>query len=83
MSTQLTPNPISLRRIDPDRNMARYYVLSVEITLFENWACTRAYGRIGSRGGRIMIGLHESYEAARSELQTLLRRKKARGYRET
>ncbi len=47
----LMPPPLHLRRIDPDRNMARYYTLSVEITLFEDWSCTRAFGRIGSREG--------------------------------
>lgn len=69
-----------LVRIDPARNMARYYALSVEITLFEDWFCTRAFGRIGARGGRIMIGLHGSRIEAEAELFRLLRAKRARGY---
>ena len=70
-----------LRRVDPLRNMARWYALSVEVTLFEDWSCTRAYGRIGGRGGRVMIGLFESRAAAMAEFEALLRAKRQRGYR--
>jgi predicted DNA-binding WGR domain protein len=75
------PAPVRLERIDPARNMARYYTLAVEVTLFEDFACTRGFGPIGSRGGRIMIGLFESQASAEAELQALLRAKQARGYR--
>jgi hypothetical protein len=57
---------LCLSRRDPARNMARYYTLAVEITLFGDWSCRREFGRIGRRGGRVMIGL--------------LARKRARGY---
>lgn len=80
MSTPPSPDSITLHRVDPDRNMARYYALSVEITLFSDWSCTRDYGRIGSRGGRIMIGLHETRDAAEAMLRDLLASKKKRGY---
>lgn len=75
------PAHVRLERIDPSRNMARYYTLAVEVTLFEDFACTRGFGRIGSRGGWIMIGLFDSQASAEAELQALLRRKQARGYR--
>jgi len=75
--------PLTLRRIDPARNMARWYALSVEVTLFDDWSCTRAYGRIGRRGGRIMIGLHEDRAGALAALAALLRAKTRRGYRPT
>ncbi|WP_342363626.1 WGR domain-containing protein [Terrarubrum flagellatum] len=81
MSDPTSLKTATLHRIDPGRNMARYYTVSVEIALFDSWSCTRCFGRIGSRGGRVMIGLHESYEAAQSELRAILRRKTARGYR--
>lgn len=71
---------LRLERIDPARNMARYYTLAVEVTLFEDWSCTRAFGRIGARGGRIMLGLFDSRAAAEAELVAVLRRKQARGY---
>lgn len=76
-----TSVPIRLERIDSARNMARYYTLAVEVTLFDDFACTREFGRIGSRGGRIMIGLFESAAEAEAELHALLRTKQARGYR--
>ncbi|MGL4240248.1 MAG: WGR domain-containing protein [Beijerinckiaceae bacterium] len=72
---------LRLERIDPARNMARYYTLAVEVTLFEDWSCTRRFGRIGARGGRIMLGLFETRAAAEAELVAVLRRKQARGYR--
>ncbi len=72
---------LRLERIDSARNMARYYTLAVEVTLFEDWSCTRRFGRIGARGGRIMLGLFETRAAAEAELVAILRRKQARGYR--
>ncbi|MGL4440812.1 MAG: WGR domain-containing protein [Bosea sp. (in: a-proteobacteria)] len=72
-----------LERIEPERNMARYYTLAVELTLFDDWSCTRSFGRIGARGGRIMLGLFATQAAAEAELLTLLRAKQARGYRIT
>lgn len=80
MRTHLTDG-LRLERIEPERNMARYYTLAVELTLFADWSCTRAFGRIGARGGRIMLGLFEDRAAAEAELITLLRAKQARGYR--
>jgi predicted DNA-binding WGR domain protein len=77
------PLTIRLERIDPAHNMARYYTLAVEVTLFEDFACTRSFGRIGARGGRIMIGLFDSQAAAEAELHALLCAKQARGYRLT
>lgn len=78
------PEPVRLERIDPARNMARYYTLSVEVTLFDDVACIRSFGRIGSKcgglGGRIMIGLFDSQAAAEARLHALLRQKQARGY---
>ena len=78
--TQLA-NGLRLERIEPERNMARYYTLAVELTLFDDWSCTRSFGRIGARGGRIMLGLFEDRAAAEAELIALLRAKQARGYR--
>jgi predicted DNA-binding WGR domain protein len=73
-------DPIVLRRLEPARNMARWYTLSLEVTLFDDWSCTRRYGRIGQRGGRVMIGLFEDRRSAEAELQAILRAKQARGY---
>ncbi len=72
---------LRLERIAPERNMAWYYTLAVELTLFDDWSCTRSFGRIGTRGGRIMLGLFEDRASAEAELIALLRAKQARGYR--
>jgi predicted DNA-binding WGR domain protein len=82
MRTQLD-NGLRLERIEPERNMARYYTLAVELTLFDDWSCTRGFGRIGARGGRIMLGLFATQAAAEAELMALLCAKQARGYRIT
>jgi predicted DNA-binding WGR domain protein len=43
-------HPLRLTRYDPGRNMARYYAISVEQTLFGDWALVRDWGRIGQVG---------------------------------
>jgi predicted DNA-binding WGR domain protein len=75
------PEPVRLTRVDASRNMARYYTLSVEVSLFDGFSCTRGFGRIGSRGGRLMIGLFDTQSGAEAELARWLRAKQERGYR--
>ena len=41
---------IVLERVDPARNIARYYVLSIEPTLFAKHTLIRRWGRIGCLG---------------------------------
>lgn len=43
---------LHIQRVDPNRNMARYYELSLEPTLFGEISLVRAWGRIGRRGQR-------------------------------
>ncbi len=69
-----------LDRQDPAANMARFYVLSIEGSLFGDTALIREWGRIGAPGRR-KIELHESRGAALETLETWLRRKQRRGYR--
>jgi predicted DNA-binding WGR domain protein len=68
-----------LDRRDPDVNMARFYVLSIEASLFGDVALIREWGRIGTAGQR-RIELHESEGSAMEALETWLRRKQRRGY---
>ena len=70
-----------LDRIDDAQNMARYYVLSVEPTLFDQVSLIREWGRIGKRGGR-RIELYGSKTAARLALEAWFERKVKRGYRQ-
>ena len=68
-----------LERLDEDRNMARYYVLSVEPTLFGGAGVVREWGRIG-RGGRRRIDLYADQREAGEALSVWLARKQRRGY---
>lgn len=68
-----------LDRIDAASNMARYYVLSVEQTLFGDTALVREWGRIGASSRR-RLDLHEHADAAKIALSTWLKRKSKRGY---
>ena len=72
---------VHLRRFDASRNMARYYTVSVEVALFETWACTRSFGRVGRKGGRVMVGLYPDEAQAVAALGALLRQKQRKGYR--
>lgn len=40
----------ALRRVEPWLNMARFYLLSLEPTLFGETAVMRHWGRVGTRG---------------------------------
>ncbi|WP_428644116.1 WGR domain-containing protein [Roseibium sp.] len=42
--------PVLLTRIEPSRNMARFYALSVEPTLFAGLVVHRIWGRLWARG---------------------------------
>jgi predicted DNA-binding WGR domain protein len=69
-----------LERRDASRNMARFYVLAIEPTLFGDTALVREWGRIGSTGRR-RLDLHADRETAVEALDIWLARKARRGYR--
>ncbi len=68
-----------LHRIDPARNMARFYRLSATPSLFGDICIVREWGRIG-RPGRIRIDLYERTEEANAARAALERTKRRRGY---
>jgi predicted DNA-binding WGR domain protein len=72
---------IVLERVDPARNIARYYVLSIEPTLFARHTLIRRWGRIGCVG-RARLQFFKSEDALRAQvtLETWLSRKRNRGY---
>ena len=71
--------PVHLRRIDPARNMARFYVLSIQPTLFGETSLIRNWGRIGTRGQAMMETFDEN-TAAGEAFARIERRKRRRGY---
>lgn len=73
---------VLMRRIDPARNLARFYAIGVEQTLFGDWAVVRRWGRSGVQGWSMeawfsdpfpAVACAHRYEAA----------KRRRGYRDT
>ena len=58
---------IVLERIDAVRNVARYYVLSIEPTLFAKHTLIRRWGRIGS-AGRERLQFFGGEDAARAQM---------------
>jgi len=72
---------IYLERRDAAKNMARFYVLSIEPTLFGDVRLRRHWGRIGTRG---QVKLHDfaKREEAAALFARVLRAKRRRGYGE-
>jgi predicted DNA-binding WGR domain protein len=70
---------VILERHDPTRNMARYYVLSIESSLFGDTALVRHWGRLG-RTGRQRIDLFRQHAHAIESLEAWFARKARRGY---
>src|ERR1700689_5638676 len=58
---------IVLERVDPARNIARFYVLSIEPTLFAKHTLIRRWGRIGS-AGRERLQFFGGEDAARAQM---------------
>ncbi|WP_411036307.1 WGR domain-containing protein [Shinella sp. BYT-45] len=67
------------RRIDAARNMARFYLLSLEPTLFGEVAVLAHWGRIGTRG-RQALSLHATLAEAEAVLARQIARRRKRGY---
>lgn len=74
-----THAPVDLERIDPARNMARFYQLSVQPTLFGEQSVIRCWGRIGTQGRSMMVTFATEDEAVMA-YQKLVRSKEAKGY---
>lgn len=79
---ELLPTDVHLRCIDPARNKRRFYALSVQRTLFGEWALVREWGRIGL-SGQLRSDLYPSAGPAIDALIELTRQKARRGYEPT
>ena len=73
-------HPLYTERRDTARNMARFYALSIEPTLFGEVCLTRRWGRIGASGQVKRHSFPREEEAVGLFLE-LLREKRGRGYR--
>jgi predicted DNA-binding WGR domain protein len=72
-------NAVHLRRIDPARNMHRFYRLDVQPDLFGRVLLMKEWGRVGTHG-RMMAECYESEALAAVALQRQAERKRRRGY---
>ena len=72
---------VHLRRIDPARNMRRFYTLAIQPTLFGGASVIRCWGRIGT-AGQSMVETHDRADAAEAAMERLERKKRRRGYGE-
>lgn len=75
------PNPVHLKRVDPEQNMRRFYCLTVQPTLFGGASLIRDWGRIGTRGQTMMETFDEADDADKA-FNRLERAKRRRGYRD-
>ena len=72
-------NAVHLRRIDPARNMHRFYRLDVQPDLFGGVLLVKEWGRIGARG-RMVAPRYDTEALAAAALQRQAERKQRRGY---
>ena len=70
---------VSLRRIDPTRNMARFYSMAVERDLFDVVVLVRQWGRINGLG-RTRLDAYRGEGEAMAALTVLEAAKRRRGY---
>ncbi len=54
MQAELFPTEVRMRRIDPGKNMRRFYAMSLQPTLFGEWAVVRSWGRMDVRHALIL-----------------------------
>lgn len=64
---------LRIQRIDPSKNMAHYYELSLQPTLLGDTSLVRTWGRIG-RGGQQRVELSPTERQAAEMLLKLLRK---------
>ena len=78
---EIFPDKVLLKRVVPDKNMRRFYLMTVQRDLFGRGALVTEYGRIG-QAGRVQIAHHEDEARALAELADKAEAKRKRGYQE-
>ncbi|WP_370652158.1 WGR domain-containing protein [Phenylobacterium sp.] len=68
-----------LRRVDPSRNMSRFWSARLQPSLFEEVLLVRAWGRIGSRGQERSYWF-ATRQAALAAFEKITAAKRRRGY---
>ena len=79
-SMELTDTtPVHLIHVDPDVNMARFYGIELQPTLFGEMSVLRTWGRIGTNGQAMMVTYDDEAQASEA-LHSLEKQKRRRGY---
>ena len=71
-----------LTRIDPTRNMDRFYIVAVTPTLFGEWAVLREWGRRGSPG-TMRLDSYQLHDEAETVKRRTIKRRRQHGYRDS
>ena len=74
------PYHLYVERTNAEKNMARFYAMSIEPTLFGEACLMRRWGRIGTRG-QLKVHHFEQEKDAVELFLDLVRQKRHRGYR--
>ncbi|MEM9844539.1 MAG: WGR domain-containing protein [Pseudomonadota bacterium] len=77
--TESDSTHLDLVRITPSKNMARFYGIALQPTLFGEVAVVRCRGRIGTRGRAMAVTYPDTKQAA-DALAELEAKKRRRGY---
>lgn len=72
--------PVYLTHVDPACNMARFYTMSVQLTLFAECSVVREWGRIG-RSGQVRETRHTTLQEAQDFAARIMRQKLRKGYK--
>jgi predicted DNA-binding WGR domain protein len=70
-------------KVDPERNVRRWYTIAWGPTLFGDYAVVRSWGRSGTDWAQCKSETFDEDEAARAEADAQVRRRLRRGYTET
>ena len=70
---------VYMERFDHTRNLARFYQVEIQPTLFGDWAVVRRWGRIGTHG-RAQQDWFTSLPEAQTAQARRVTRKHRRGY---
>lgn len=71
---------VFLRRIDPDENMNRWYMITVQATLLDPIAVVCAYGNWDTAWQQMRVHPVSSQTEAQDLAEDILRQKLKRGY---
>lgn len=77
LQLDLFAETVELRRLEPDRNMARFYLMVLQPDLFGGVDLVREWGRIGSPG-RVCVSHHPDRGQAVDALADHARAKRRR-----